>query len=200
MIESIVNVRGFFESAGVVYIKKNRFGRGIDPEREDSSYFRENREEFGKLNELYGRFLTEGYIVPSFLEKIDDSVGYGLFARELILPGEYVAEYAGVVEQATPVYEGERKENGLHPNDYAIEYPVLDRKGFSLQVNALAEGNESRFINHSFHPNLQVEHSLIEGRWAIFFIAIREIREKEQLLFDYGDQYWSTEERELVIF
>jgi SET domain-containing protein len=59
-----------------------------------------------------------------------------------------------------------------------------------LEVNARREGNEMRFVNHGEPPNLRVEHTLIDGHWALFYVAGRDIEKGEELLASYGNQYW----------
>jgi uncharacterized protein len=133
-------------------------------------------------NEL-GRGKTESI----FIKWIDPILGYGVFAEKEIPYGSFVGEYTGIVRR---LFRG-------HPdqNPYCLHYPT---KLWSLKycvVDAFREGNLTRFINHSSHPNLQpiclVEHGLLHQ----VFIANRVIKPGEQLTFDYGKDFWAKRKK-----
>ena len=113
---------------------------------------------------------------------IDEDVGYGLYAEEAIEAGEYVGEYTGTVRRNDRRY--------FEPlNNYCYEYPVLDEIGRSFVIDA-TRGNATRFINHSFDPNLKPIHVFVEGFYHLIFIAIKRIEKGYQLAYDYGVNYW----------
>jgi len=57
--------------------------------------------------------------------------------------------------------------------------------------------NELRYVNHNNLYNLDVEHTIHNDQWLIFFIAKRDIDPDEQLFVSYGDEYWSGGFRQL---
>lgn len=132
--------------------------------------------------DIYRQEVLAGKTAPIYIKWINQDLGYGAFASEDISRGKFVGEYAGVVRQ---LHRG-------HPdhNPYCFHYPT---KFWSLKyftVDSMREGNLTRFINHSNHPNLQplclVDRRLLHQ----VFIANRTIKKGEQLTFDYGEDYW----------
>lgn len=54
------------------------------------------------------------------------------------------------------------------------------------------QSNWTRYINHSSEPNLAVKvlPKGIDGKPRIWFVALRDIKNGEELCFDYGESYW----------
>ena len=77
----------------------------------------------------------------TYIQKIDDSVGYGLFAFKDIRALEIIGEYTGVL--STSWDEGPSDQSDFNP--YLLKYPV----DFLCAIDAQKSGNETRFINHS---------------------------------------------------
>jgi SET domain-containing protein len=61
-------------------------------------------------------------------------------------------------------------------------------------VDAGLMGNESRFINHSCDPNVEVVRWKLADydEYQIGLFALRDIDEKEELCYDYGWQAFSS--------
>jgi len=117
---------------------------------------------------------------------INERVGYGLFAEEDLEEGSYAGEYTGIV----------RKNDRRHfepLNNYCFEYPVPDEIGRSFVIDA-TQGNLTRFINHSFSPNLKPFHVFHDDFYHLIFLAVCPIKKGEQLSFDYGINYWYIRE------
>jgi hypothetical protein len=102
--------------------------------------------------------------------------GKGVFARRPIAAGETVIEYVGEVIGWD---EAQRR----HPHD-----PLQPNHTFYFHIDgdrvidALFDGNASRWINHSCEPNCESEER--DGR--IFIVALRDIAPGEELNYDYG--------------
>ena len=68
-----------------------------------------------------------------------------------------------------------------------------------VMIDAQTEGNFARFFNHSSLP-VTSRHGVnavfaglhLDGRPVYFFIAARDIEPGEQILIDYGDDYWKA--------
>lgn len=105
------------------------------------------------------------------------------------LPSDRIDSDSGLVLPASVPGSG---------SDYAWNYPECF-PDVELELDGGSAGNEMRFVNHSFHPNLAVEHAVVDGRWAVFYIADRDIAESEQLFVNYGDEYWDGRYRSLVL-
>ena len=136
-----------------------------------------------ELGKQYIQKIESAYIPDVSIRWVDETVGYGLFTEEVIEPESYVGEYTGVV-----------RENDirryLEPlNDYCYEYPVPDSLGRSFVIDA-TQGNLTRFINHSFTPNLRPVHVYHAGFYHLIFIALERIEVGTQLFYSYGKNYW----------
>lgn len=69
-----------------------------------------------------------------------------------------------------------------------------EKKRYSIQTNALEMGNFTRYINHSsLEPNIEaILSKLPDGRLEILLFAFRKINPGEQLLSNYGGEYWKA--------
>ncbi len=192
-------IRHFFEEQGVKYIKRSRITWPplLSMKLDKSIYYRSNKEEFQALDRKYYADIENSFLAPIYLKKIDDHVGFGVFAEKSIKKNTFIGEYAGVV-QASLEDSGRELSKGGYESDFSWYYLDEIKDSPCLEINGRLEGNEMRFVNHSHTPNLEVEHTLHKGQWVLFFKAKKDIRIDEQLLISYGDEYWSESCRELL--
>lgn len=102
-------------------------------------------------------FLENGSLSSNLVIKfIDDTMGYGLFADDLILKGSFIGEYTGLVNTASEnniqikeISDGESK-SYFNPLAYCCEYPSCEG---DVLIDAYEFGNVIRFINHSDDPS-----------------------------------------------
>ena len=176
-----------------------------------STYYMDNIDEFSNLEKKYGEQLKNHYYAPLYVKKADNGIGYGLFADKPMEKADLVGQYTGIVQVgavtqdlpckpwvAAPDYDDSTEDISTETEfawDYPDEIPGLP----PLEINAGKAGSILRFVNHSFHPNLRIEHAVIGNEWMIFFIADMKIESDTQLFCDYGDDYWSADFREVVI-
>ena len=99
------------------------------------------------------------------------SAGLGLFATRHFKKGERIIEYFGREISKAEEYTSRSK--------YLFE--VNSRK----TIDGTVRENFARYINHSCKPNCQPE--IVRGR--VFIDALRNIKECEELLYDYGEEY-----------
>lgn len=139
-------------------------------------------QESHRLGKKFIRRIETGYLPHTSIRWIDDRIGYGLFAEGVIAENSYVGEYTGIVRRNDRKY--------FEPlNNYCYEYPVLDEIGRSFVIDA-TDGNLTRFINHSFNPNLKPLHVFYDGFYHLIFVSLRQIEKGEQLSYNYGESYW----------
>ncbi|MDC7219687.1 MAG: SET domain-containing protein-lysine N-methyltransferase [Spirochaetales bacterium] len=192
-------MKELFRSLSLIYLSRSRQSMDLSDKRHyrQSSYYKENSPEFDKLSGQYGQDIKESRLAPSSVGFIDKSMGRGLFSEEDRSAGDFIGEYCGVIGRALkcrPV----KDHLGGFATDYAWTYP--EKRGFrALEVNGRLEGNETRFVNHSFTPNCRMEHTLVDNRWVLFLVAQKEIARGEQFTVDYGEEYWTGGHRELII-
>lgn len=99
--------------------------------------------------------------------------GKGLFAVDGIPKGKRIIEYIGKLLKKEEVDKINSK--------YLFE---IDKKGTTINGNV--PSNTARYINHSCRPNCEADGP--EGR--VYISAIRNIKEGEELTYDYGKEYF----------
>ena len=182
----------FFSRIGLRYLDRSR----VVSERfeayswANSPYAQANRVEFEELSRLYAEDLKKSKRAEVFLAFISDQVGWGVFAQKDLPAGTLVGEYTGIIREAQDC-EPVRDDKGHFLSDYAWNYPDELPDGTEFEIDARDEGNELRFVNHSFEPNVGVDHTLVDGIFVTFFKALTNIPAGTQLLIDYGEEYWS---------
>lgn len=109
----------------------------------------------------------------------DPDLGYGVYmkpGRAAIPKGRYLGQYLG--ELLPPGH-------GQPPHDlYTFDIPGVAR------VSADESGGIARFFNHGCEPNVRADVELVGGRQVVVFRALRDIRAGEQVLVDYGEDYF----------
>ncbi len=189
-------IAGLFEELGITYLRRCR----VDWEPlssiplDQSPYYLTNQAEFDHLEKIYGPAIEAAEIAPIYIKKIDDDIGFGVFAAENIESDAFIGEYAGVVQISGKYTHCFQSESG-YESDYSWYFPDKLEDAPPLEINGRFAGNEMRFVNHGHSPNLRVEHTLHQNLWIIFFVAARDIEEDEELLIDYGEAYWQESYR-----
>lgn len=102
--------------------------------------------------------------------------GFGAFAVRPIPNGTRIIEYTG--ERITHDEADARYDDTAMERHHTFLFTVDEK----TVIDAMREGNDSRYINHSCEPNC--ETVVEEGR--IFIDAIRDIAPGEELFFDYA--------------
>ncbi|MDY6906324.1 MAG: SET domain-containing protein-lysine N-methyltransferase [Thermodesulfobacteriota bacterium] len=181
----------FFKCLKVDYLPRTRIDWEplLSMDLYESPYYLQNNEEFDFLAYRYGDAIENAYIAPVYIKKINDRIGFGLFAAAEIPVSSFIGEYAGVVQISGKYTHCYHSEKG-YESDYSWYYPDEPEGAPPLEINGRFAGNEMRFANHAEDPNLCVEHTLYDGQWVLFFTAGRDIQKDEQLLISYGDAYW----------
>ncbi len=100
------------------------------------------------------------------------SAGLGLFAGQDIPKGACIIEYVGRVISKEEEYTSRSK--------YLFE--VNSR----LTIDGKPKWNKAGYINHSCRPNAEPE--ICKNR--IYIMAKRALKEGEEVLYDYGPEYF----------
>ena len=144
--------------------------------------------------DLGNRFISNidaSYISNVSVRWINKEVEYGLFAEEDLDIGSYVGEYTGVVRKNDRRYSEPL-------NNYSYKYPVLDDNGRNFVIDA-TQGHLTRFINHSYAPNLKPIHVFHDGFFHLIFLVIQPIKKGSQLFYNYGSTYWYLRKKAQVL-
>jgi SET domain-containing protein len=72
---------------------------------------------------------------------------------------------------------------------------IIHDKAFLL-VDANELGNETRLINHfkgiGEHENIEFKKMWVGGCMRVFAVACTDIQKGQELLADYGEDYWQN--------
>lgn len=151
-----------------------------------------------KLTDMYGGLIEQSYQAPLYIQWINKTVHYGVFADADIKKGQMVCEYTGYLEI------DDRKDSN---NLYLWEYPSViyetvpgktRRKKVEFCVNGEMGGNFARAINHTVkkHQNVDVVMVPYNGMWHVVYRAKKDIKKGQQVLTHYGRSYW--QDRKIV--
>lgn len=135
-----------------------------------------------ELSELHKDWIHEGKSAAIEIHWISERIGYGAFAGEDFQAGTYITEYNGCLLAY----------NRALFNTYCFEYPAYGWNHPLFMVDAEKYGGYARYINHSTDGNLEPLALLADGILHIILIAKKPIQKGDQLLYDYGAEYWRT--------
>ncbi|MGB5102122.1 MAG: SET domain-containing protein-lysine N-methyltransferase [Steroidobacteraceae bacterium] len=123
---------------------------------------------------------------PMFAVRRSRIHGSGVYATRMIRKGTRIVEYLGdriSHEEADERYAAKGQDDG-----HTFLFVVND----AIVIDAGVDGNDARFINHSCDPNCE---TVIEGA-RVFIEALRTIRPGEELGYEYGLTWETTDDPE----
>ena len=129
-------------------------------------------------NELKSIFNKYRYL----LRKKNEKIGLGIFSLQNISEETFLGQYSGIVKK--------RKRFLIKNSDYLLRYSIENVDDKEYVIDAKEYGNFSRFINHSQNPNVEIRTIVLDNIIYKTLFSIKKIKEKEELLLDYGSQYW----------
>ena len=101
------------------------------------------------------------------------SAGLGLYTFSEIPKGSCVIEYVGrFISQA---------------EEYTSNSLYLFEVNSKVTIDGRPKINKAGYINHSCRPNCEIE----VRKHRVFIMARRNIKEGEELTYDYGKEYWN---------
>ncbi len=106
--------------------------------------------------------------------KARKGAGFGLKTKVPFKKGDFVIEYVGIKRK--------NKDIEYHTGKYLFE--VDD----NFTIDGSPRWNLARYINHSCRPNAEVE---IDKNGKILIEAIKNIKEGEEITYDYGKEYFN---------
>jgi len=129
--------------------------------------------------------VAAGVTARVYLEALEGA-GLGLHAAEELPPLHYVGEYTGLLKVDGP------SEDGDSSDGYRLCYPATPGEHGGVCLTAMHRGSLMRFINHSSKKanGRWVHIDGADGIYHVVFVTCRLIEKGEQLLVDYGPQYW----------
>ncbi|MEZ5301749.1 MAG: SET domain-containing protein-lysine N-methyltransferase [Verrucomicrobiales bacterium] len=120
--------------------------------------------------------------------------GSGVFAKRRIPEGEWIIQYVG--EKVTKEESNRRglewEATAKKSGDGAVYLFILDDE---TDIDGNFPYNTARLINHSCDPNCEAQICESEdGGNEIWFVALRDIKKGEELVFNYGFDLESYED------
>jgi len=116
------------------------------------------------------------------VQRVNEEIGYGVFASERILSCAFLGEYTGLIV--------ERKRKHARESKYCVRYTCWPLGKRAYVIDAEKMGNFTRFINHSDQPNAGLVCVYWRGLPRLIFVSLKEIAEGSQITFDYGRIFW----------
>lgn len=113
---------------------------------------------------------------------INEKVGYGVWTNIDLPAHAYIGEYTGILRK--------RFFLGRWKNRYCFDYNIGEGRNSGYVIDAQNFGNHTRFINHSFEPNLEPASVICDDLVHVIIYAPKAIPAGSQLCYDYGEDYW----------
>lgn len=111
-------------------------------------------------------------------------MGIGVFTKQAIPKGTVMGLYSGVVRQYDRLTPAQKRYS-----NFLFKHPQHGE----VYIDASAEGNWTRFLNHSCEPNCSFARALRCGHTRVVYVRTkRHVRAGEQLLVDYGRDYFKS--------
>lgn len=112
----------------------------------------------------------------------------GVYAACPIHAGTYIGEYTG------EVFVCDGTSDSLYVAKYENSFEAEETD--LVRIDGLKIGNEMRYINDSRNTgrdvNVQFILAWIGGTLHLFVVCIKDIAADEELLIDYGNEYWDV--------
>lgn len=135
----------------------------------------------------FAQELKKAPMPPIELRWISDLLGWGVFATKNIPNLHFIAEYEGILR---------KRSRGDDKNAYCFEYLIHPEDPGPYIIDAQDQGGISRFINHSDNANLATSLATFDNLTRIVLFSKRPIKAGEQLLYDYGANYWKYRKKQ----
>jgi hypothetical protein len=103
--------------------------------------------------------------------------GKGLFLMEDVRKGNYIIEHVGKIVHKEP------------NNIYGMRITDMN-----LWIDGTKTENPAKFVNHSCEPNCTLEQWAVDGLPCMCFFAIEDIKNGDELTFDYNWELKATSE------
>jgi len=117
------------------------------------------------------------------LAKIDDTVGYGVFAKKHFQEGDFIVRYGGFIAKE------EKNTSRAYCMSSGLEGVILDASVYR---------NLGGVINHSQNPNAEARCIFEKGVEQAIIVATKEIPEGYQIFIDYSLSYFGESKDNFV--
>jgi len=135
----------------------------------------------------YSEDITQRRFANTYLVKINDKVGAGLFAAEVVKSGDLIGMYDGVEFQLH--WDAKKRQYDsvrLAKSEEITQYGAGVKYPYYRLIIPRPIGGYASFINHSKYPNASLVPIYWGARWRTAVVAIRDIAMHEQFSLDYA--------------
>jgi hypothetical protein len=170
----------FFSSLGLKYCSYLIFDKKDKKVINNKKINKKNK----KINEKYAKLLCyknqKNKLPKLYIKFISDDLGFGLFANQSFQKDDYIGEFCGIVTS--------------NPDSSSDNYSYSYIDNTDIVIAPRKTGNELQFANHSKeNANVNWKHIIgLDNKEHVIFVATKEIKKDEQILIDYGDDYWKS--------
>ena len=147
-----------------------------------AKYFNYLSERAEWLGELYTDEIKNAHIAHIHIQYINEYIGHGVFANQHLPVGSFVGIYTGIVRHRSLFCKRSKK--------YSFAYPHIKFGLRRFTIDAEDQGNETRYINHSYHPNCEAISAYCGGIFYVIIRTTQKVLTGQQLLLNYGGEYW----------
>lgn len=184
---SIHSPQEFEQEFQIAYLSKLRFDSHKSQEKIQNLTAKAARKDWISarqkwLGHYYAHSLHHEVHLDLTIGWINDKVGYGVWTNIDLPAHAYIGEYAGILRK--------RRFFGRWKNRYCFDYNVGEGRESGFVIDAQDAGNHTRFINHSFEPNIEPASIYCDGLFRVILFAPKGIPAGTQLCYDYGEDYW----------
>jgi hypothetical protein len=179
-------MQDFFKDVGLTYCSYSIFD---DKDKEEID---NNATKNKSPNKKYAKHLCYGpqsinHPLPKLhIKYISKEIGFGLFTDQNFKKHDYIGEFCGTIT------------SNPDPSSEHYNYSYIDDSDIVIAPRKI--GNELQFANHSVTANVKWKHIIgHDGYEHVIFIATRQIVKGEQILVDYGENYWTDSDRKLIV-
>lgn len=131
--------------------------------------------------------------------KINDYIGYGLFAARSFHQHEFLTVYCGIIEDSrvSSEFAPSNKSSNKTYNLCTVLEPIV--------INASSHRNLSAFINSSYYPNAYLRGYFDHAQTISILVSLVPIKKGEQITFAYDSdgswfQNFNINPRQMEIF
>jgi SET domain-containing protein len=191
--KNFIDLKSFFKSLGLKYCPYLLFDMADRNVKKRVEKIRTLTEKEKTKKDLYAHLLSykgqmerkKPLLTISF---ISYKIGYGLFAGQDFYIDDFVGEFCGTV---TSNYDESSRNYGYNYFS-AVNIIGHDNDDSDILIAPRKIGNELQFANHSSNKNNVKWETIIgnDDRYHVIFVATTNIKKGEQILVDYGEEYW----------
>ncbi len=142
------------------------------------------------LGFYYDKELTEPTRPFVMIKPVNDKIGYGVFTLKNLKKGTFIGEYTGLLRK--------RRKRKDAKNSYCFEYIIGEYKKTPFTIDAKKQGNFTRFMNHRQKGNCDSFLVFHKGVMKVILYTNQDVKEGEELCYDYGEDYWRKREAPLL--